>query len=101
MFKMKVKKGDRVKVIAGKDRGVISEVLRVFPKDNKVIVKGVGLVKKYIKEKGESKQIQVERPIHASNVMLVDDKGNFGRVGYKILKNGKKIRILKKTGNEI
>ena len=100
---MKIKKGDTVQVISGKDKGKQGTVSRVMPKSNKVIVDGVNVVKKHQKAVGTNKQggvIDRDMPLDASNVMLVH-KGKPTRVGYKVLENGKKVRVAKSTGEEI
>lgn len=100
---MKIKKGDTVQVVSGKDKGTQGTVSRVMPKDNKVIVDGVNIVKKHQKASGTNKQggiISRDMPIDASNVMLVH-KGKPTRVGYKVLPDGKKVRIAKSTGEEV
>lgn len=98
---MHVKKGDKVKVIAGKDKGKEGVILRVFPKENRVIVEGVNLVKKHTRPSQDNPQggiITQEAPIHASNVMPIDPKtGEPTRVGYKFV-DGKKVRYAKKSG---
>ncbi len=101
---MKIKKGDNVIVLAGKDKGKKAKVLVALPKENKVIVEGVHVVKKHQKatqrgKKGET--IEKTLPIHVSNVALIDPKENKAtRVGYK--KEGdKKVRIAKKSGQKI
>ncbi len=118
-----VKKGDRVKVISGKDKGVVSEIIAVDPKAEKVIVQGVNLVKRHRREsqgangqKIEGGIITVEAPIHVSNVQLVvkvDGKEVATRVGYKRVEVTKRrpdgseyqsersVRIARKTGEEI
>lgn len=101
---MKIKKGDNVIVLAGKDKGKKAKVLRALPKENKVIVEGVHVVKKHQKatqrgKKGET--VEKTLPIHVSNVALVDPKDNKPtRVGYKI-EGDKKVRIAKKSGQKI
>ncbi len=99
----KIKKGDTVVVIAGKDKGKKGEVLRSFPKTDKLIVKGVALVKKSVKKTKENPNggyIEIEKPIHKSNVMLFCPKCGRGvRVGISLEKD-KKIRICKKCGNK-
>ncbi|QBK24942.1 50S ribosomal protein L24 [Ureibacillus thermophilus] len=98
---MHVKKGDKVKVITGKDKGKEGIVLAAFPKKNRVIVEGVNIVKKHLKPNQLNPQggiVSQEAPIHVSNVMLIDPKtGEPTRVGYKI-ENGKKVRVAKKSG---
>lgn len=98
---MFVKKGDKVKVITGKDKGKEGVVTQVFPKNNKVIVEGVNIVKKHSKPTSASPQggiVETEAPIQASNVMLIDPStGEATRVGYKF-ENGEKVRYAKKSG---
>jgi large subunit ribosomal protein L24 len=100
---MKLKKGDTVVVIAGKDKGREGEVMTVLPKADKVIVSGVNLARKHQKARKQNEQggiIDKDMPIHASNVMLVH-KGKPTRIGYKIKDDGTKVRIAKTTGEEI
>jgi large subunit ribosomal protein L24 len=103
--KMHVKKGDTVQVIAGKDKGKVGEILQASPKDSKVIVKGVNIRTKHIKprQEGESGQIVTgEAPIHSSNVMLYSEKQKVAsRVCYTFTEDGRKVRMLKKTGEII
>lgn len=97
---MFVKKGDRVKVIAGKDRSKEGLVLAAFPKKEKVIVEGINKIKKHQKVNNDYPQggiIEKEAPIHVSNVQVLDKNGVAGRVGKKI-ESGKKVRYNKKTG---
>ncbi|MFT3889165.1 MAG: 50S ribosomal protein L24 [Arachnia sp.] len=123
MMSLHVKKGDRVKVISGKDKGVVSEIIAVDPKTQKVVVQGVNLVKRHRREsqtasgqKIEGGIITVEAPIHVSNVQLVvkvDGKEVVTRVGYKRVEVTKRrpdgseykaersVRIASKTGEEI
>ncbi|MCG0313781.1 MAG: 50S ribosomal protein L24 [Calditerricola sp.] len=99
---MHVKTGDLVMVIAGKDKGKKGRILKAFPKKQRVLVEGVNLIKKHVRPSPDNPQggiITVEAPIHVSNVMPIDPKtGQPTRVGYKILENGKKVRIAKKSG---
>ncbi len=101
-YKVHVKKGDTVQVIAGRDKGKVGEVLRVIPKESKVIVQGVNVRTKHIKpqQEGESGQISTyEAPIHSSNVMLYSTKEKIAsRIAYTYTEEGKKVRMLKKTG---
>ncbi len=103
--KMHVKKEDTVIVISGKDKGKKGRVIAAFPRENRVLVEGVNLVKKHAKPSPDNPQggiITQEAPIHASNVMLVDPKtGLPTRIGYKILDNGKKVRVAKRSGEVI
>jgi large subunit ribosomal protein L24 len=100
---MKLKKGDTVVVIAGKDKGHEGEVVQVMPSANKVIVNGANTAKKHSKPSRGNQQggiIDRDMPIDASNVMLVH-KGKPTRVGYKINADGTKVRVAKKTGEVI
>ena len=103
--KMHVKTGDTVQVIAGKDKGKVGEIVRAIPKDSKVIIKGVNIKTKHVKpqQEGESgKIVTQEFPIHSSNVMLYSTKENVvSRVCYTFTQEGKKVRMLKKTGEII
>jgi large subunit ribosomal protein L24 len=103
--KMHVKKGDTVQVIAGSDKGKVGEILETISKTSKVIVKGVNIRTKHVKpqQEGESGQIVVqEAPIHSSNVMLYSEKQKVAsRVCHTINQDGKKVRMLKKTGEII
>ncbi|UBF25115.1 50S ribosomal protein L24 [Kovacikia minuta CCNUW1] len=103
--KMHVKKGDTVQVIAGRDKGKVGEVLQAIPKDSKVVVKGVNMRTKHVKpqQEGESGQIVIsEAPIHSSNVMLYSEKQKTAsRVCYTFTEDGRKVRMLKKTGEII
>ena len=97
---MKIKKGDQVIVISGKDKGKEGEVIRALPKDDKIVVNSVNTAKKHQKAQRQNQQagiIDVDMPIHVSNVMLVH-KGKPTRVGYKIQDDGTKVRIAKTTG---
>jgi large subunit ribosomal protein L24 len=101
---MFVKSGDKVKVIAGKDKGKEGTVLTAFPKKDKVIVEGVNIVKKHTRPTGMGQEggiVETEAPLHVSNVQLVDPKtGEPTRVGYKI-EDGKKVRYAKKSGEAL
>lgn len=100
----KIKKGDQVVVIAGKDKGKKGEVLRVLPQETRLVVQGVNMVSRHRKP-GFAHAGGIERqeaPIHVSNVMYVDPKtGAPTRVGYKALKDGKKVRFAKASGEVI
>lgn len=97
---MKIKKGDTVQVISGKDKGARGKVIQAYPKDQKVLVEGVNRVKKHTRvtqtQRGAKSGgiVTQEAPIHVSNVMLVVD-GKPVRVGYKINDDGRKVRIAK------
>ena len=98
---MFIKTGDKVKVITGKDKNKEGVVLAAFPKKDKVVVEGVNVVKKHQKPSQTAPQggiVEMEAPIHVSNVMVVDpSNGEATRVGYKEV-DGKKVRVSKKTG---
>ncbi len=104
-YKMHVKTGDTVQVITGKDKGKVGEILKTFPKESRVIVKGVNIQTKHVKpqQEGESGQIVTrEAPIHSSNVMLYSEKQKVAsRVCYTFNADGRKVRMLKKTGEVI
>lgn len=101
---MHVKKGDKVKVITGKDKGKSGKVLMTFPKKDRVLIEGINMVKKHTKPSNVNPQggiLNVEAPIHVSNVMLLDPKtGEPTRVGYEV-KGDKKVRVAKKSGEVI
>jgi len=100
--KLHVKKGDTVIVISGKDKGKKGRVLQAYPKESKVLVEGINMVKKHARPSQANPQggiLTQEAPIHSSNVMPVDPKtGEPTRIGHKVLENGKKVRIAKKSG---
>lgn len=102
---MKIKKDDKVIILSGKDRGKKGKALKAIPKDGRIIVEGVNIVKKHRrpKKQGEKGQrIEVASPIDISNVMLICPKcGKNARVGYKILENKEKVRVCKKCNQEI
>lgn len=103
--KLRIKKEDNVIVISGKDKGKKGRVIAAFPKENRVLVEGVNMVKKHTKPSMQNQQggiVNQEAPIHASNVMIIDPKsGEPTRIGYKVLDNGKKVRIAKKSGQQL
>lgn len=102
---LNIKKNDRVIVIAGKDKGKTGKVLKVFPKQNRVLVETLNKAKKAQRRTQENQQggfVEIEQPIHRSNVMLVDKKTNKPtRFGVSILKDGTKVRISKRSGEVI
>ncbi|MCD6079970.1 MAG: 50S ribosomal protein L24 [Candidatus Omnitrophica bacterium] len=101
----RVKKGDTVEVIAGKDKGKRGKVIRVYPSGNRVLVQGVNIVKRHMRQRRQDVPggiIEMETPLHISNVMPVCNRCGRGvRVGFKILEDGSKIRICKKCGETI
>ncbi len=104
MTGLKIKKGDKVKVTTGKDKGKTGEVVSVIPKLSKLVVSGVNTVKKHTKpsQMSEGGIIQKDLPIHVSNVMYIEqEKSTPTKLGYKTNKAGKKVRYSKKTKQEI
>ncbi len=104
MAKLKLKKGDQVVVITGKDKGKTGEIVKALPADNKVVVAGINSVKKHQKPSQTSAGgiVTKDMPIHVSNVALVDPKDSTAtRVGYKTLENGEKVRVAKKSGEVV
>lgn len=105
MPKMKIKKGDKVEVLTGKDKGKRGEVLRVYPEKNKVVVEGVAIAKRHVKPSAANQQggiVEAEAAIDASNVALIDPKTDKPtRVGYLIKEDGTKVRVSKKSGAEL
>lgn len=102
--KLKIKKGDQVVVLTGKDRGAKGEVLRVIPADRRVVVAGVNIATMHKKPTQSSPGgiEKIEKPIHVSNVALADPKdGSATRVGYQTLKDGTKVRVAKKSGETV
>ncbi|HET9149698.1 MAG TPA: 50S ribosomal protein L24 [Alphaproteobacteria bacterium] len=102
--KVKIKKGDEVVVLTGRDRGKKGEVLRVLPKDGRVLVQGVNMIKRHTRPRpGESGGIvDKEAALHISNVALADPKdGKPTRVGYKVLADGRKVRVARRSGEVI
>jgi len=103
--KLKLKKGDKVVVITGKDKGKKGDILKVIPDERRIIVSGINLRKRHVKPNRaypEGGIVQFEGPIHASNVMICDPKLDMpARVGYKLLADGKKVRFSKKSGEEL
>ena len=101
---MKIKKGDKVIVITGKDKGKTGEVTKAMPKENKVIVSGINLVKRHQKPSQENAGgiVSKEMPIHVSNVALVDPKsGKATRVAMRVEEGGRKVRVAKRSGDVI
>jgi large subunit ribosomal protein L24 len=104
MPKLKIKKGDRVVVVTGKDKGKKGEVLKVLPAENRAIVKGVSVVRRHQRQTAtqEGGIVAKEAPIHISNIALEDPKdGKPTRVGFKFLKDGRKVRFAKRSGEVI
>jgi large subunit ribosomal protein L24 len=97
----KIRKGYKVVVLTGKDKGRSGEVLRVMPKDDKAVVRGVNVIRRHQKQtqSQEGGIISKEAPIHLSNIAIADPKdGKPTRVGFKIEADGKKVRVAKRSG---
>ncbi len=104
MPKLKIKKGDHVVVITGKDKGKKGEVLKVIPEENRAVVRGVAMVRRHQRQTAaqEGGIISKEAAIHISNLALEDPKdGKPTRVGYKFLKDGRKVRFARRSGEVI
>lgn len=100
----KIKKGDKVVVLAGRDKGKTGEVLQVMPKDARAVVRGVNMVKKHTKQSQTSEGgiISKEATINLSNIAVADPKdGKATRVGFKVLDDGRKVRFAKRSGDLI
>ncbi|HEY5047572.1 MAG TPA: 50S ribosomal protein L24 [Rhizomicrobium sp.] len=100
----KIKKGDRVVITTGRDKGKKGEVLKVFPKDERALVSGVNMIKRHQRQtpRAQGGIINKEAPLHLSNIAHVDPKsGEATRVGFKTLGDGRKVRFAKKSGEVI
>jgi large subunit ribosomal protein L24 len=100
----KIKTKDKVVVLTGKDKGKTGEVLKVLPAENRVVVQGVNVVKKHTRPSARSQGgiVELEAPIDASNVAHLDPKDNKPtRVGFKVLEDGRKVRVAKRSGEII
>jgi large subunit ribosomal protein L24 len=104
---MKVKKGDAVVILSGKDKGAKGRVIAAFPKTQKVLVEGVGRVKKHTRVSANQRGAQSggivtqEAAIHVSNVMVVDSEDKPTRVGYRKDEEGRSIRVSRRTGKDL
>jgi large subunit ribosomal protein L24 len=104
MAKLKVKKCDKVVVLAGRDKGKNGEIVKVFPEKNRAIVQGVNIVRRHQKQSAsqEGGIVSKEATIHISNLAIEDPKdGSPTRIGYKILEDGRKVRFAKRSGELI
>ena len=100
----KIKKGDKVVVLSGRDKGRNGEVVRVIPREDRALVRGINVVKRHQKQtmKEEGGIVRKELPIHLSNIAVADPKdGKPTRVGFKILDDGRKVRFAKRSGDLI
>ena len=101
---MNLKVGDKVKVIAGSSKGKEGKIIKTLRSSNRVIVEGANIVKKHRKGNGQESGgiLEVEAPIHDSNVMIIDPKTKkTTRIGHETLENGKKVRVAKKSNEKI
>jgi len=99
-----IRKGDRVVVTTGRDKGKKGEVLKVFPKEDRALVSNVNMVKRHTKQSTRSQGgiVNKEAPVHLSNLAHVDPKsGNATRIGWKVLGDGRRVRFAKKSGEVI
>ena len=104
VFGYKIKKNDDVIVISGRDKGKKGSVLLVLPKKDRVIVQGVNMVKRHTRPTAAQSGgiVEKELPIHVSNIALIDpDGGKPTRVGFRILEDGRKVRVAKRSGEMI
>jgi large subunit ribosomal protein L24 len=103
--KLKIKKGDRVVVITGRDKGKQGEVLKVLPSESRVVVQGVNVAKRHTRPSAADPSggiLDKELPIHISNVAHLDPKsGKPTRVGFKLLESGRKVRVARRSGETI
>ena len=100
----KIKKGDKVVVLTGRDQGRSGEVVQVMPTEGRALVRGVNMVKRHTRQSGtqEGGIISKEAPVHLSNLALADPKdGKPTRVGFKVLEDGRKVRFAKRSGDLI
>jgi large subunit ribosomal protein L24 len=104
-MKLKIKKNDNIEVIAGKEKGKRGKVLLVFPKEQRLIVEKINMIKRHTRPSQKTKQggiVEREGKFHISNVLLMCSKCNRGvRVRYKILESGDRVRVCKKCGEEL
>ncbi|MCK9874851.1 50S ribosomal protein L24 [Frankia sp. Ag45/Mut15] len=108
MASLKIKKGDTVQIITGKDRGLKGKVIRAYPERNKVLVEGANRITRHTRVQQSARGSQAggiitqEAPIHASNVQIIDPSdGRPTRIGYRINEDGTKVRISRRTGTEL
>jgi large subunit ribosomal protein L24 len=101
---VKIKKGDRVVVMTGRDKGKKGEVLKVFPKEDRALVSGINVVKRHQRQTQTTQGgiVNKESPVHLSNIAHIDPKsGDATRIGFKVLGDGRKVRFAKKSGEVI
>ena len=101
---MNFKKGDRVRGISGSNKGKEGTITQILKQENKIVIEGVKMVKKHVKPNGQNEGSIVDReaPIHASNAMIIEPKsGKTSRIGHEVDKNGKKVRVTKKSNEKL
>ena len=100
---MKFKLGDKILITSGKDKGQKGEIVRVFPTQDRVIVKGFNMYSKHIKPVGDKSgdRVRRERPLPVAKIAIINDKGQVDRIGYQVAKDGTKQRVFKKTGQPV
>lgn len=104
MASLKIKKGDRVIVLTGRDKGKQGEVLSVSPKENRAVVRGVNIVRRHTRQTAQTQGgiVSKEAPIDLSNLAVEDPKdGKPTRVGFRVLEDGRKVRFAKRSGEQI
>ncbi len=104
MKKLKLRKGDKVIVVAGKNKGNTGEIIKVYPNKSRVMVRGVNIVKRHTKptQNNAGGIVEKEGTIHISNIAYLDEKENKpSRLGFKVLEDGRKVRVSKKSGEVI
>ena len=104
MNKLKLKKGDKIIVVAGKNKGNTGEIIKVYPNKNRVMVRGINIVKRHTKptQNNAGGIVEKEGTIHISNIAYLDEKENKpSRLGFKVLEDGRKVRVSKKSGEVI
>jgi large subunit ribosomal protein L24 len=99
----KIRKGDKVVVLAGRDKGRTGEVIEVRPAEGRALVRGVNMVKRHQKQSAQQEGgiVSKESPIHLSNVAFADKDGKPTRVGFKVQQDGTRVRVAKRSGTEI
>jgi large subunit ribosomal protein L24 len=100
----RIRRGDKVQVLAGRDKGKRGDVLKVMPSDNKAVVQGVNMVRRHQRQTAQQEGgiVSKEAPIHLSNLALIDPKDDApAKVGFKFLKDGRKVRFSRRTGEVI
>ena len=99
----RIRKGDNVVVIAGRDKGKTGEVIRVMPTESRAVVRGVNIARRHQRQTAREQGgiVTKEMPIHISNISLVDASGKPTRVGFRLAADGRKVRFAKRTGDSI